>query len=215
MCGKGSGVRVGVGVGADDGSGFFPACAGEGRSGEDAPEPEVDAVPLRLLLKVGITSSKGSSRTGEVAPLRESPSRLLRGDNETGAASLTAGDARCSILLSFGSSGEMVDRVGARTATDVEEEVGTERDGGGGADFGVAGGIVAERVALLRDGGGLKTSNSKDGERTRFRFVFDDGAGFGFVAVSVAVVVAEETTASAATAATSGTTSFSGRSGDD
>ena len=129
-----------------------------------------------------------------------------------------AGDVRCSRSSSFGSSGEMVDRAGARTAT--EEEVGTERGGGGGggADVGVAGGIVADNVALRRaGGGGLKISSSKDGERTRFRFVFE-GAGCAFgvdvvVVVVVAGVFVEAREAGAATAATSEATSGCGGDG--
>lgn len=143
----------------------------------------------------------------------ESPNPLERDADEAGGTSfLLAGDPRCSCLLSFGSSGEMVDRAGARTATDAEDVVDTERGGGGGgggagfADVGIAGGIGA---ALLCDGGGLKISSSKEGERTRFRFVFD-GVG-SHRGVVVVVVVVE---AGAVAAATSGTTSFSGRGGD-
>lgn len=149
----------------------------------------------------------------------ESPTPLER--DEAGGTSLTAaGDVRCSRSSSFGSSGEMVDRAGARTVTD--EEVGTERGGGGGggggADVGVASGIVADNVALRRaGGGGLKISSSKDGERTRFRFVFE-GAGCAFGVDVVVVVVApgffvEAREAGAAT--TSKSTSVSGCGGDD
>lgn len=173
-------------------------------------------VGLGLLLRTGATSSKGSLRTAEFAPPWRGPppSRLSRGDDDdddrTGGPSLPAGDARCSIFLSFGSSGETVDRVGARTATD---DRGGGGDGGGAAvaDVAVADGIGAESVALRR-GGGLKISSSNDSERTtRFRFVFG-GAGLD-LGVVAAVCDGDAPPPGAAAAAASGTTGDDGGGG--
>lgn len=219
LCGKGSGV----GVGADEGSDFFPAGEGESRRDGVNPEPELLPALCRLLLTAGATRSNGRMTAWVVRRERgESPTPFERDADEARGTTLTASDARCSLSSSFGSSGETVDRVGASTATDAEEVVvGTERGGGGGggagsADVGVAGETSAEIVAVRR-GRGLKISNSKDGERTRFRFVFD-GAGFDF-GVGVVVVVAAagvlvEAREAATFAATSGTTPSSACGGD-